>query len=601
MPMLVRPTQTLKDLTSTPTHLVETSGFELGQTSHSPAHKNASLGAKSFSEPFLRQPTERARQPETSREERDHIGLVRFHRQPKVPIAGGICWKAKTGQFLKNQAYYPQRPKTNLWDVPAHAGVNTWKDWHGPKMAADAETIERLDHFDQEQAEWEAKKFFVNTVRAETLDRLSNRKINRRMLEFQPSWAPHHRSRREVHPMFETFESCMGEKPRKELKKVYTDSVLRKDRQAIRQIVSRIQSEETWKLAYKHYQQDRRADIRADLRERQAHIEQLMTLSGQPIKQDGSPPLPNNCTRRSEELAAPRPPNVPEDVTQFKEFRGLIHADCDFALEVLYPGFGPELSKGFCANATRSAEPGWPPPPPAETPRRHRGPSRESQLKKGGTVSKGAIPVAKQRLERIGTRVNEDLLADHSMAQFRRTQAPPAPQQKNTLMQEDFSPTVTQRDPDRMKAGGTFTRTQISHPSSPKAQESLPPPRRAMVYPVMVASQPESPKATKLLQATSTSAMSSQRLSPTSTFGSASSPQLRLPARSLLTMGSCSQDQALTGVCSDLDDFEANMEAIPRISNFFAEPHRRRGKERSVEPAARVGGEDPGISYHISD
>ncbi|CAE7682253.1 unnamed protein product [Symbiodinium sp. CCMP2592] len=69
-----------------------------------------------------------ARQPETSREERDHLGLVRFHRQPKVPVAGGICWKAKTGQFLKNQAYYHQRPKVNLWDVPAHAGLNTWKE-----------------------------------------------------------------------------------------------------------------------------------------------------------------------------------------------------------------------------------------------------------------------------------------------------------------------------------------------------------------------------------------------------------------------------------------------------------------------------------------
>ena len=26
------------------------------------------------------------------------------------------------------QAYYHQRPKVNLWDVPAHAGLNTWKE-----------------------------------------------------------------------------------------------------------------------------------------------------------------------------------------------------------------------------------------------------------------------------------------------------------------------------------------------------------------------------------------------------------------------------------------------------------------------------------------
>ena len=28
--------------------------------------------------------------------------------------------------------------------------------------------MERLDRFDEEQAEWEAKKLFVNTVRAQT-------------------------------------------------------------------------------------------------------------------------------------------------------------------------------------------------------------------------------------------------------------------------------------------------------------------------------------------------------------------------------------------------------------------------------------------------
>ncbi|CAL1169914.1 unnamed protein product [Cladocopium goreaui] len=545
--------------------MVDNVGLE--QSMGSAVQKLNALGTKSFSEPVIRHAAEHAFKPHQNREERSHLGLVRFRKQHMVPDVGGLGWRTKTGHLLKNQSYFPQT-KVNIWDVPACAGVNTWQDWHGPKMATDAEMnswhawMERLDRFDEEQADWEAKKLFVNTVRAQTLDRFANRKINRSMLESQPTWAPHHRARREVHWTNETFESSMGEKPQKELQKVYTDLVLRRDRQGIRQIAKRIQNEETWKVVYKQVEQERRADIRADLQERQAHTDRLMAMSGQPVQQDRRrEPLPNNCSQRSEELSLPRSLWRPKDVTQLTDFRGLVHADSEFALETLFPGFGHELSTEFRAATTRSVEPGWPPPPVAPTPRRHRGPSREKAIKKGATVMKGSIPVSKHRLQRIGTRTNEDLLAEHSKAQFLRTMAPPAPPQKITLLEEDFSPKVTQMDPARVT--GSFARTEHTrHPTSPKAQESLPPPRRSMVYNVMVESQPASPKASKKGFASAVSSVRSLRLS-------ASAPQLW----PLHFDGEPSQ--VMSNVCADLDDFEARVTPMPRISNFFSEDHYR--------------------------
>eukprot|EP00931_Biecheleriopsis_adriatica_P090868 TRINITY_DN64787_c0_g1_i1.p1 TRINITY_DN64787_c0_g1~~TRINITY_DN64787_c0_g1_i1.p1 ORF type:complete len:587 (-),score=85.99 TRINITY_DN64787_c0_g1_i1:46-1806(-) len=550
----------------------------LEQTMESPVHRMSELGSKSFVEPLPRHAAEHAGRPQDKREERSHTGLVKFKRQPKVPDVGGLGWRTKTGHLLKNQSYYTQKSKQNLWDSATHAGVNTWKDWHGPKMKTDAEMMERLDRFDEEEAHWEAKKTFVNTTRVQTLDRFYNRKINRSMLESQSSWAPHHRARREVHSSFETFDSCMGEKPEKELKKVYTEPVLQRDREAIRQISKRIQNEETWKMVFKQMEQERRQDIRADLQMRQAHTDRLMAMSGQPLRQDQShSALPNNCSSRSEELSQPRLPQIPSDVTKLTDFRGLIHADCEHALESLYPGFGHELSVGFRAEATRSMQPGWPPPPAAQTPRAQGKETREQQIKKGATVIKGSIPASSQRLSQVATRTNEDTFIRHSKAQFLKTVAPPPPRQSATVLHEDFSPNTTLTDPFRLT--GDFMRTEHSiHPTSPshKAQESLPPPIRSTVYPVVVASHPPSPKFSS--PAGHSKASHSQAISPMSVSQSqamtrnASAPTMMSVASAGSFSRRSARDAPVNEVCRDLDDFEAQASTVPRISNFFATP-----------------------------
>eukprot|EP00930_Biecheleria_cincta_P043339 TRINITY_DN29778_c0_g1_i1.p1 TRINITY_DN29778_c0_g1~~TRINITY_DN29778_c0_g1_i1.p1 ORF type:complete len:592 (+),score=96.28 TRINITY_DN29778_c0_g1_i1:28-1803(+) len=545
----------------------------LEQTVESPAKRLDDLGSKSFIEPLPRHAAERALNPEESREERSHSGLVKFKKEHHVPDVGGLGWRTKTGHLLKNQSYYTQKSKENLWDNPTHAGINTWKDWHGPKIRTDADMMERLDRFDEDEAIWEAKKTFVNTTRVQTLDRFANRKIHRQMQETQPSWAPHLRARREVNSAFETFDSCMGEKPEKELKKVYTDSVLQRDRDAIRRIAKRMQNEETWKMVFKQMEQERRQDIRADFQMRQAHTDRLMAMSGQPILQDRShPALPNNCSTRSEELSQPRQVQLPKDVTKLTDFRGLIHADNEHALEALFPGFGHELSVGFREGATKSIEPGFPPPPEAETPRRpHQQKSREAEIKRGAVVMKGSIPVSSQRLEKIATRRNEDLLVKHSKAQFLQTRAPPPPSQRKSLLHEDFSPNTTLQDP--LRVTGDFSRTEQSlHPASPsrKAQESLPPPLRSMVYPVVVASHPPSPKA-RSSQAGSPMAMrqvdGSWRLSSGSPNATSMKRYASEPSLSVTSMSSTGRPRrgagrnaaAVAEVCNEMDNFEAKI------------------------------------------
>lgn len=340
-------------------------------------------------------------------------------------------------------------------------------------------------------------------------------------------------------------------------------------------------------------EQERRQDIRADLQMRQAHTDRLMAMSGQPIVQDRShPALPNNCSTRSLELSQPRQVQLPKDVTNLTDFRGLVHADNEHALEALYPGFGHDLSVGFRESATRSIEPGWPAPPAAETPRRpHKSKSREHHMKKGGTMMKGSIPASSHRLEKIATRTNEDILLKHSKAQFLQTRAPPPPNQRKSLLHEDFSPTSTLQDPLRV-TGDYFSRTDQSlHPAfseggfARKAQESLPPPVRSMVYPVVVASQPSSPKA-RSSQAGSPSATAmrqtdgSWRLSSGSPNVTSMKRYASEPSLSVTSMASSGRPRRGAGrnaavvadVCNEMDNFESKVSTVPNASNFFATP-----------------------------
>lgn len=549
----------------------------------SPAHALSALGSASFREPLQRLPAE-MQDVQDHRQDRHERGYVPFGDESIVPDTGGLGWRTKTGHMVKNQAFYEMK-NINKWDSPTHAGTNTWREFHGPRMRTDADTMERLDKFDQEQENWEAKKTFVNTSRVQTLDRFYNRKTHRTQLEASSSWAPHRHARREVHSYYDTFEGTLNEKPVKELKKVFVPEVLKRDRDAIRMITKRIQNEETWKLVFKQMEAERRADIRADFQQRQAHTDRLMQMSGQPVRMSGSQrSLPNSCSKRSEEIALPKQLAKHKDVTTLVDFRGLVHADNAHAMEALFPGKGHEYSMEFRARATESIAPGWPAPQPAQTPRMSKRDLDTSMRE--ASLSKASIPASQQRLQGIGVRSNEDLLVHHAKAQFLPTHAPPPPNQSETLLEEDWSPAATLRD--KARVTGNFSRTEhsvLAH--AKKSMEALPPPRRQYVYSVMVPASPKARETSPMhkfpgpMGQSQTRSLSRNESAPATLGGGTSAS--RGPRKI--------SDSPVSSVCRELDSFEAGCKPIARISNFFHTPRAtgagkaRAGTSSSETPA----------------
>lgn len=607
-------------------------GSEHEQGKFSPEASLSSLGTGAFKEQLSRLPIEQSRS-EDKRQERQRYGHVRFELAKKVPDVGGLGWRTKSGHLLKNQSYFSQL-SINKWDNPAHSGPKTWQEYHGPKMRTDADTMAKLDHFDALQDEWNAKKTYVNTTRVETLDRFYNQKVNHSMLSVSSEWAPHHRARREVHSIFETFDSGLDEKPVKELKKVLVPHVLKKDREAIRAISKRIQQEETWKMVYKRMEKERHDDVCADRQHRMAFNDRLMMLAGQPVRQaDPLREIPNNCTERSQVLAEPHVVPAPRDVTTRIEFRGLIHADNEHALETLFPGYGHELSTEFRARATKSTEPGWPPPPRPATPQKHRGPSRESRMMQGATLTRASIPVSERKIVSVAERLDDEAFLDQSQAQFLKTVAPPPPRQHKLTIHEDISPkTATQRSqfigtssmsmanfgmgdqsPSSMTVKSFLTGTQKGTLARKQSMIDLAPPVRPMVYPVLVASPapstmgspsaPASPKgsiprATRFEETIDVERAHLMR-------SGMSAPSLLLPIASLSqqTEGLTGKQlrkrreevEALTGaLCLELENFEvgAERERIPCISNFFSTPRSKGTGVCRRMPLARVSSRD---------
>lgn len=588
--------------------------ISLSQRITSPARTVQSLGSTSYAEPqsLTRHEAEHAHASVDNREERHVHGHVPFKTENRVPDVGGLQWRTKTGHLLKNQSYFTQNPRVNKWDLPAHAGINTWQEWHGPRIRTDADMMERLDAWDKSQTDWEAKKTFVNTTRVQTLDRFYNRKLNRSQYESATNWAPQQRGRRETHPSHELFDSDFSSKPQKELRKVFTKEVLSRDREGIRDIAKRCQNEETWKQVWKQMESERREDLIAGLHLRQAHTDVLMRASGQPVRTDAPiHSVPNSCSSRTNELAKPRQSASHKDITACTDFRGLIHADQEHALEMMFPGFGHELSHEFRARATASVEPGWPAPARPETPVRKGGKRKDSV--RDAEVIKYAIPTSQPRLEGLPQRQDDQAWKDHSKVQFLPTRAPPPPDQRKTLLNEDWSPATSLRDPARLTGNGSFTRTEPKTPANAAKHTTLggqafghaPPPIRSYVY-TMLAVPSDRAKPQAFIQGTSIrsspSAIRRNQSEPAGlpaameSFDPAMFAEELSPKHGTAYFKERDRLQAFRGqatvsqvgkVCKELDDFEESMTKMPNISNFFSTPRKTgAGSQQSSETAS---------------
>lgn len=332
------------------------------------------------------------------REERNRFGFIRWKLENGVPDVGGLGWRSRQGHLLKNQSFFASLAGENQWNNPAHAGPRTWRSYHGPKLRTDAGLMERMDRMEAQQELWEAKKAFVNTVRVQTLDRFYNKKVENEQKEMASKWAPHRRARSEYHKHHETLDSNLDNMPMKELKKVLTPTVLHGDRDAIRAITQRIQTEETWKVAWKQMELARREETKADLEHRMTYNAMLMQLAGQ----KGRAHLPQDaqkCSPRVDHLARPRQVKIPHDITKRSDYAGLVHVDHRHAMEARFPGSGHKLTTAFTADATDRSKPCFPPPEPPATP--VPAPQRPQSEK---AVRKGSLPVNQQRLRTVTRR-----------------------------------------------------------------------------------------------------------------------------------------------------------------------------------------------------
>lgn len=428
---------------------------------------------------------------EDKRAERQKYGFIKYNLEKGVPDVGGLGWRSKQGHTLKNQSYYSAFPNTNLWNNPAHAGPRTWKGYHGPRLRNDAQLMENLDLLDSQQAEWDTKKMFVNTVRVQTLDRFYNQKIHNEQKEVHNTWAPNRRAKREYHDDHDHFDAEIDSMPMKELRKVLTPAVLHGDREAIRNISTRIQREETWKETWKGMEEHRRKDALADMEERMTYNQMLCDLAGQPVRRrDPDRKLPNNCSERVEQLAMPRPEPHIEDVTQLTDFRGLIHVDHQTALEARFPGKGQQLAAVFREKVTDSTKPGWPGPARPETPQGLR--KHEVKVKDPSRVNlkRASVPCSKLTLDKALDRSGEDAMMRHAIPQHLSNEAPPPPEQRKTVLL------------DKALNDAEFMMEKLASTSSPasgssqmpvgaRSREDRPPAFRSMVYPVLVSVAPK--------------------------------------------------------------------------------------------------------------
>eukprot|EP00397_Hematodinium_sp_SG-2012_P025230 GEMP01026340.1.p1 GENE.GEMP01026340.1~~GEMP01026340.1.p1 ORF type:complete len:589 (+),score=134.90 GEMP01026340.1:78-1769(+) len=280
---------------------------------------------------------------EDRRVERKRQGLVKFHVEKTVPDFGATGWRTKAGNMLKNQQWYRSNGRFNLWNDPIHAGRDTWKYFHAPRLRTDGGLMEQRDKKDKRNMDWARRQQFVNESRQETLERFYQRKLVNQNLEHSSAWAPAYRGKREVCDYFDTFDNDFDALPEVALKKVITPTVVERDEEAVRFITKNYQKEANFERRWKEWEQHRQFDIRHDFYRRRAYNEELQRLSGQPVRTINSSPFRTTknerySSTRVKTLAQPKRYKEPDDHTIKIDYRGLMTADCRLALDTLKHG-----------------------------------------------------------------------------------------------------------------------------------------------------------------------------------------------------------------------------------------------------------------------
>jgi len=290
------------------------------------------------------------------RVERKRRGSVKYRVERSTPDFGATGWRTRTGTMLKNQQYYRSFKRFNLWNDPIHAGRDTWKCYHGPRLRTDSGLMEQRDKKDKRDIDWIHRKQFVTETRENTLERYYARKIVNKNMERSSSWAHMQRAQREVNEFADTFDGDLNALPQSAVKKVITPLVLQGDVEAVKFITAKYEKEAYYRKMWKQWEQHRQYDIRQDFKRRRVYNEELQELAKQPVRTQSSSPYritepERYSSKRILELANPKEEKTAEQTLKI-DFRGLVTVDSKLALDTLFKG-----AAGFTKNFGISAKP----------------------------------------------------------------------------------------------------------------------------------------------------------------------------------------------------------------------------------------------------
>jgi len=283
----------------------------------------------------------------------------------------------------------------------------------------------------------------------------------------------------------------------------------------------------------------------------------------------------------------------------------MVHVDNAHALESKFPGTGHDLATTFCERVTDSARQNFEGPPRADTPdladRRMATSICRSQ------VRKASVPVCKIRLESAKARHCPHTAAKHATEQFHTTKAPPAPEQSKTVMDIPLSTNPVHMSADfELRTDHTKPRASVIHPNralnNSKASvksanaismESLAPPRRPVVYPVLVSSTAQQQGHQQAMSSSKPAKPAPPVGRPPNSARSGRDPAARAPSSRppysarVPIIPQRDPEPTVANVCSALSAFDSVTEPVKHIGNYWMEPSRS-VKERAIRPPCEL-------------
>lgn len=238
-----------------------------------------------------------------------------------------------------------------------HCGPKTWKFYHGTKFETASPLLETVDKSMQAHDEYENEKEFLSQCRQEAQFRLQRRRAERETLEKSGLWVVQPRPKTDYHPYLNTWGD-LDNLPPQALDKIITPYILKKDKEAVVQILTKIENEDRMQAASANYLASRRVSLIEARNKRRAYNDMIEQLAGQPGRVNSPPTEPRKfaTTTRIDEMSKPRSGSVVTGKSIHDrrtkaaltgDFKGLILADHESAVTKLVTRTAPERRRFY--------------------------------------------------------------------------------------------------------------------------------------------------------------------------------------------------------------------------------------------------------------